>query len=436
MDSRRQDADGALGRITGESLFERARRVTPGGVNSPVRAFSSVGGTPYFVDHAAGSRVWDTDGREYIDYVQSYGAVILGHGDPAVTEAVVRAASAGTSYGAPTEREVLLAEMICDAVRGCDMVRLTSSGTEAAMSAIRLARAYTGRSGVIKFAGCYHGHSDALLAAGGSGVATLGLSSSAGVTTGAVGDTLVVPYNQLPSLSEDVACVIVEPVAANMGLVLPQPGFIEGLREACDEAGALLIADEVITGFRMCRGSYTELIGVQPDLWCFGKVIGGGLPIGAFGGRRQIMEMIAPSGDVYQAGTLSGNPVATAAGLAALSRLDQESYAKLSRTTRALADGLRAAARDAGIAVQVPACSSLLGIAFSHQPICDFDGARRAGEGNLYARFFHAMLHRGIALAPSPFEVAFPSLAHSHDDIEMTVTAARDVFTELADSPP
>lgn len=418
---------------TSASLFERARRVAPGGVNSPVRSFSSVGGTPYFVDRAEGSRVWDTEGREYIDYVQSYGAVILGHAHPAVTEAVTKAAGAGTSYGAPTEGEVLLAEMICDRVSGCEMLRLTSSGTEAAMSAIRLARAFTGRSRVVKFAGCYHGHSDALLAAGGSGVATLGLADSAGITRGAVEDTLVAPYNQLPSLTTDVACVIVEPVAANMGLVPPEPGFLEGVRAACDKVGALLVADEVITGFRLRRGSYSEAVGVRPDLWCFGKIIGGGLPIGAFGGRREIMKMVSPSGDVYQAGTLSGNPVATAAGATVLSHLDQESYSMLASTARTLADGLRSAARDAGTTVQVPVASSLLGIAFSSQPVADFDGARRAAETSMYARFFHAMLRRGIALAPSPFEVAFPSLAHSGDDIQTTVSAARDAFAELAE---
>ena len=307
---------------TNESLFERAQRVIPGGVNSPVRAFRSVGGTPYFVARAEGAYVWDVEGRRYTDYVQSYGASILGHADPGIVAAIRAAAADGTSYGAPTEREVLLAEAIRDRVPGVEMVRLVSSGTEAAMSAVRLARGVTGREKIVKFAGCYHGHSDALLAEAGSGIASQGISGSAGVTSGAVADTVVAPFNVVPELDGDVAVVCVEPVAGNMGLVPPAPGFLEGLRAACDRVGALLLFDEVITGFRLGVGGATARFGVTPDLWCFGKVIGGGLPVGAFASSSTIMESLAPVGDVYQAGTLSGNPLATAAGLAALAQLD------------------------------------------------------------------------------------------------------------------
>src|SRR5437868_6020074 len=312
-----------------EALFKRACDVIPGGVNSPVRAFGSVGGTPYFVARAEGCCVWDADGRRYVDYVQSWGASILGHADPRIVDAVRRAARDGTSYGAPTEREVLLAEAIRDRVPSCEKVRLVSSGTEATMSAVRLARGATGRDRVVKFAGCYHGHADALLAAAGSGVATLGLPGSAGVPASAVADTVVVPYNVVPEVGDDVACVIVEPVAANMGLVPPVAGFLEGLRAACDRAGALLVFDEVITGFRLGPGGAQERYGVTPDLSCFGQVIGGGLPLAAFGGRAEVMDLLAPDGPVYQAGTLSGNPLATAAGLAVLDALDEGAYRML-----------------------------------------------------------------------------------------------------------
>ena len=316
-------------RRTPTPWFERARRVIPGGVDSPVRSFASVGGTPYTVVSGDGAFVVDAEGNRYLDMVQSYGAVLLGHAHPVVTAAVTAAAARGTTFGAPTPGEVLLAEAICARVPGCEQVRLVSSGTEAAMSAVRLARGATGRDRVIKFDGCYHGHSDGLLAGGGSGVAMLGLPGSAGVSAGAVADTEVVPYNVVPELDERVACVIVEPVAANMNLVPPRPGFLEGLRAACTASGALLIFDEVITGFRLGPAGATGWSGVTPDLWCFGKVIGGGLPVGAFGGRRDLMAELAPGGPVYQAGTLSGNPLATAAGLAVLGEVGPADYEAL-----------------------------------------------------------------------------------------------------------
>jgi glutamate-1-semialdehyde 2,1-aminomutase len=400
--------------------YERARAVTPGGVNSPVRAFRSVGGIPYFVARGNGAHVWDVDGNRYVDYVQSYGASILGHAHPKVVEAVVAAAEEGTSFGAPTEREVLLAEEICARVPGCEQVRLVSSGTEAAMSAVRLARGVTGRERVVVFAGCYHGHSDALLAGGGSGMATLGLPASAGVTRSAVSATLVAPYNTVPSLGEDVACVLVEPVAANMGLVPPAPGFLEGLREACDRAGALLVFDEVITGFRLSYGGAAESTGVQPDLWCFGKVIGGGLPLAAFGGRRDMMEQLAPSGPVYQAGTLSGNPVATAAGLAVLSLLGRDAYRELSTRVGKLAAGL---SEVLGSGVQVPVAGPLLGVFFSTEAVTDYEGSRRSAETGRYAPLMHGLLQRGVAIAPGAYEVLFPSLAHSDEDFDLTVEA-------------
>ncbi|MGH8981833.1 MAG: glutamate-1-semialdehyde 2,1-aminomutase, partial [Acidimicrobiales bacterium] len=333
---------------TNAAWFERACRVIPGGVDSPVRSFASVGGTPFTVVRGEGAWVHDVEGTRYLDFVQSYGAVLLGHAHRVVVEAVREAVALGSSFGMPTPGEALLAEAICTRVPACEQVRFVSSGTEAAMSAVRLARGVTGRARVVKFAGCYHGHADVLLAGGGSGVATLGLPGSAGVPPAAVADTLVVPYNLVPDLGDDVACVVVEPVAANMNLVPPAPGFLEGLRAACDAAGALLVFDEVITGFRLGSGGATARYGVTPDLWCFGKVIGGGLPVGAFGGSRELMAALAPTGPVYQAGTLSGNPLATAAGLAVLARLDCAAYARLDATAGTLADGLGAALAGAG----------------------------------------------------------------------------------------
>lgn len=415
-----------------ESLFTRARSVIPGGVNSPVRAFGSVGGTPYFVSRAVGSHIWDADGNRYIDYVMSYGPLILGHAHPAVVDAVTEAAAGGTSYGAPTEREVLLAEELCERIPGMEMVRLVSSGTEATMTAVRLARGATGRDIVVKFAGCYHGHADFLLAAGGSGVANQGLSGCDGVTASAVADTIVAPFNEVPELDERVAAVIVEPVAANMGLVAPEPDFLPQLRAACSKAGVLLIFDEVITGFRLCRGGAAEWFGVQPDLWCFGKVIGGGLPVGAFGGKREIMEHLAPLGGVYQAGTLSGNPLATAAGLATLAQLDAQAYETLADITTRLAQGIAQALTAEGISAVLPQVGTLLGLFFCDTPPKSFEEADKAARNGIYPRFFHAMLKQGIALAPGPYEILFPSLAHTPEDITRTTKATRQAAKAAA----
>ncbi|MDQ1415907.1 MAG: glutamate-semialdehyde -aminomutase [Acidimicrobiaceae bacterium] len=415
---------GLAGPSTNAGWFERAGGVIPGGVNSPVRAFRSVGGVPYFVERGEGAHVWDVEGRRYLDYVQSYGASILGHAHPGVIAAITEAAGRGTTYGAPTAGEVRLAEAICERVDGCQMVRLVSSGTEATMSAVRVARGATGRDRIIVFEGCYHGHSDGLLAGGGSGVATLGLPASAGVPKAAVAETLVVPYNVVPEIGDDVAAVIVEPVAANMGLVPPVAGFLEGLRAACDRAGALLIFDEVITGFRVGPGGASGMLGVRPDLWCFGKVIGGGLPVGAFGGRRDVMSLLAPIGPVYQAGTLSGNPLATAAGLAVLERLDDGAYKELAERAGRLARGFAEALTAAGLDVQVPVFGPLLGVFFAADPVRDFAGAKASADTGRYPGLMHGLLDRGVAVAPGAYEVLFPSLSHTEADIDRTVEAA------------
>jgi glutamate-1-semialdehyde 2,1-aminomutase len=417
--------------VTNDELFARACEVIPGGVNSPVRAFQAVGGTPYFVARAEGPHVWDAEGRRYVDLVQSYGAIIAGHAHPAVVEAVQRAAVDGTSYGAPTEREVVLAEAICERVASVEMVRLVSSGTEATMSAIRVARGFTGRPTVVKFAGNYHGHGDLLLAESGSGIAALGLPGSAGVTEATVQDTRVVPYNVVPALDESTACVIVEPIAANMGLVPPAPGFLEGLRAECDRVGALLIFDEVITGFRVARGGAQELLGVRADLTTMGKVIGGGLNVGAYGGRRDVMGTVAPLGPVYQAGTLSGNPLATAAGLAVLDLLDEAAYARLRATAQALAGHLARAFAAAGLAAQVPVASTLVGVYLGERAPVDYDQARAVDEKR-YAALFHALLDRGVALAPGAYEVMFPGLAHTDDVLAEVGAAAAEAAREAA----
>ena len=407
-----------------EGLFDRARRVIPGGVNSPVRSFRSVGGTPYFVTTAEGPYVWDADGRRYIDYVQSYGPSILGHAHPGVVDAVNRAAADGTSYGAPTEAEIRLAETVVERVEGLEALRFVNSGTEATMTALRLARGATGRDRVVIFAGCYHGHADALLAAGGSGVADQGISGCDGVTAGAVADTVVAPYNVVPELDDTVAAVVVEPVAANMGLVAPADGFLDGLRRACDTAGALLVFDEVISGFRLAKGGASEWFKVQPDLWCFGKVIGGGLPVGAFGGRWEIMEHLAPLGGVYQAGTLSGNPLAMAAGQATLDLLDGQAYQHLEATAARLAKGLTDALTGAGLDAVLPRVGSLLGLFLGdREPTC-FDEVKVIAENGLYPKVFHALLERGVALAPGPYEVLFPSLAHTDEVVDSTIETA------------
>ena len=423
---------------TNQEWFTRAQDVIPGGVDSPVRSFRSVGGVPYTVVSGSGSHVTDVEGREYLDFVQSYGASILGHAHPDVVAAIADQATRGTTFGAPTPGEVLLAEAMVSRVKGMDLVRLVSSGTEAVMSAVRVARGATGRSRIVKFNGCYHGHSDALLVAGGSGVAQMGLPDSAGVTAGAVSDTIVAPYNVVPTLDESVAAVLVEPVAANMNLVAPVPGFLEGLRAECDRVGALLIFDEVITGFRLARGGAEEYFGVTPDMWCFGKVIGGGLPVGAFGGTRAVMSSLAPLGPVYQAGTLSGNPLATAAGQKVLQHLTPESYASLTGTVSRFASALEEAVTTSGLHCRVPSVGSLMGLYLSREPFdapTNFDEARVLCDNGLYRTFFHEMLRHGVALAPGAYEIMFVSHAHSVDDLDITLAAAaRAAMTTAASS--
>ena len=415
-----------------EELFERARRVIPGGVNSPVRAFGAVGGTPRFAVRGEGAYLVDADGRRYVDLVQSWGALLFGHARPEIVDAARAAAARGTTFGAPTELEVELAERIVAAMPSVEMVRLVSSGTEAAMSAIRLARGCTGRDLVLKFEGCYHGHSDALLAKGaGSGVATLGIPGSPGVTEGAARDTLTVPFNDpdavdrvFAELGDRIAAAIVEPVAANMGVVPPEPGFLEGLRDRCSEAGALLVFDEVITGFRIAFGGAQGVYGVTPDLTILGKVMGGGFPCAAFGGRRDVMEQLAPVGPVYQAGTLSGNPVAAAAGIAALDLARElDPYPALAETATALADGLTERFADHGIAATANRAGSLFGVFFSSEPVRDFAGAK-AADHERYARLFHHMLDHGVWLPPSGYELWTLGTEHGPNEVEQVLDAA------------
>ncbi|MEA3509688.1 MAG: glutamate-1-semialdehyde 2,1-aminomutase [candidate division NC10 bacterium] len=416
-------------------LFEEAQRYLPGGVNSPVRAFRAVGGRPFFVEKGDGSRVYDVDGNVYIDYVCSWGPLILGHAHPQVVEALQKTAERGTSYGAPTELEVTLARMVTEALPSVEMVRFVSSGTEAVMSALRVARAYTQRDKVVKFAGCYHGHVDSLLVKAGSGALTLGVPNSAGVPEAVARDTITVSYNNLDqvrevmgSLGKEVACIIVEPVAGNMGVVAPSPGFLEGLRELTQKHGALLVFDEVITGFRLSYGGAQGLYGIRPDLTCLGKVIGGGLPVGAYGGRRAIMENVAPLGPAYQAGTLSGNPLAMTAGIQTLTLLRSgRIYEELEEQGRSLAEGTEEAYRAANLLCCLNRVGSMWTLFFTHGPVKDDRDIERANVER-YARYFRAMLDRGISLPPSQFEAAFLSAAHSTQDVAETIEASQEAL--------
>ena len=414
-------------------LFERAQRRIPGGVNSPVRAFRAVGGTPVFFERASGPHLWDADGTRYIDYVGSWGPMLAGHGHPAVVEAVQEAASRALSFGAPTEAEIELAELLCRCVPSMELVRLTSSGTEATMTALRLARGYTGRSLIVKFEGCYHGHADSLLVKAGSGALTFGNPSSAGVPVEVAAATVVLDYNDSGQVrrlfserGDAIAAVIVEPVAGNMNLVLPVPGFLETLREECTRHGAVLVFDEVMTGFRVAAGGAQARLRIRPDLTTLGKVIGGGLPLAAVGGRREIMEKLAPLGSVYQAGTLSGNPVAVAAGLATLKAVASV-QAKVEATTRALVDGLTAEAIKAGVTFSAQSIGSMFGLYFRAQPPATFAEVMQC-DREAFNRFFHAMLERGVYLAPSAYEAGFVSAAHGAAEIEATLAAAREAF--------
>jgi glutamate-1-semialdehyde 2,1-aminomutase len=420
--------------VSNQEAFAKALSVLAGGVDSPVRSFASVGGTPYTVRRGRGAHVYDVEGTEYLDFVQSYGASLLGHADPLVVTAICRAAVDGTTFGAPTPGETELAEAMVARVSGLHQIRFVSSGTEAAMSAVRLARGATGRTVLYKFEGCYHGHSDALLVAGGSGVAQLSLPDSAGVTPGAVADTRVVPYNEVPTLAEDVAAVMVEPVAANMNLVAPAEGFLTGLREECDRVGAMLIFDEVITGFRLGTDGAAGHYGVTPDLWCFGKVIGGGLPVGAFGGRAEVMAHLAPTGPVYQAGTLSGNPLAMAAGLAVLQAVTERRYATLTERVTRFAGLVEKAVGAAGLVATAPVVGPLMGLFLSRDEVAaprNFVEARVLATNGLYAPFFHAALARGIALAPGAYEILFTSLAHTDADLEEAAGRLGEAAAEI-----
>ncbi|MEA1958408.1 MAG: glutamate-1-semialdehyde 2,1-aminomutase [Chloroflexota bacterium] len=423
-----------MNRSKSKKLFEEAQRFLPGGVDSPVRAFKSVGGEPVFIERGLGSKIYDVDGNEYIDYVCSWGPLILGHAHPQVVAALKRAAERGTSFGAPCELETTLAAMICEAMPSVEKVRFVSSGTEAAMSAIRLARAFTGRDKIVKFAGCYHGHSDGLLVKAGSGVATLGLPDSPGVPQGYAGNTLIASYNDLSEVEQffvrhnDIAAVIVEPVAANMGVVSPRSGFLEGLRDLTASHGALLIFDEVITGFRVAYGSAQEVYGVKPDITCLGKIIGGGLPVGAYGGREEIMNMIAPSGPVYQAGTLSGNPLAMTAGIETLKVLRSVGvYEGIDRKAGRLERGIIEVSQKLASPVSTARAGSLMTLFFAAEPPSSYESAGRADTA-AFAGFHRALLDRGVYWPPSQFEAAFVSLAHGDEDIDTTVSAIAEAL--------
>ena len=419
-------------------LYAQAQRVIPGGVNSPVRAFGSVGGTPPFIEHARGSRLWDVDGRSYIDYVMSWGPLIHGHAPAGLIKALRKAAERGTSFGAPTAVEVELARLVCRLVPSIDRVRFVNSGTEATMSAIRVARASTGHDTIIKFAGCYHGHGDSFLVQAGSGATTLGIPTSPGVSRSHAANTAIASYNDLESVKKvarkhrhKIAAIIVEPIAGNMGIVPPAPGFLKGLRALCDRHGIVLIFDEVISGFRSSKGGAQALVGIKPDLTCLGKIIGGGLPVGAYGGRTDLMEMVAPVGPVYQAGTLSGNPLAMTAGVWALSNLSAPLYRKLQKLSTRLVSGFQHAAKSNGIAVTINASGSVLTPFFSSQPVTNYASAT-AVDTEMYAAFFNGMLQQGIYPPPSQFEGWFLSAAHSERDIDKTIRAAQKVFATLS----
>ena len=422
-----------------DHLFENACAVIPGGVNSPVRAFKSVGGTPVFIDHAKGPFLFGANGQRYIDYVGSWGPMILGHADPDVVEAVQSAAAEGLSYGAPTELETQLAHLVCQAVPSMDQVRMVNSGTEATMSAIRLARGYTGRDTLIKFEGCYHGHADSLLVKAGSGALTLGIPTSPGVPKDAAQHTLTLEFNNSEEVRQvfaesgnDIAAVIVEPVTGNMNCIAPAPGFLETLREVCDQSGAVLIFDEVMTGFRVGPGGAQELYGIRPDLTTLGKVLGGGLPVGAFGGRAEIMAHLAPLGPVYQAGTLSGNPLAMSAGIATLKKVGAPGFFDaLTETTRSLVTGMAQAAADAGVPLATESVGGMFGLFFTENDRVSSFAQVMACDSERFSTFFHGMLKRGIYLAPSAFEAGFVSVTHSQAEISETLTAAAEVFAEL-----
>jgi glutamate-1-semialdehyde 2,1-aminomutase len=428
-----------MDRAGSDRLFERARRVIPGGVNSPVRAFRGVGGNPVFFREGRGAWLVDVDSHRYVDHVGSWGPLILGHAAPEIVEAVTAAAQSGTSFGAPHPGEVELAELICQRMPAVEEVRLTNSGTEATLPALRVARAYTGRELLVKFEGCYHGSGDPFLVKAGSGVETLGLPDSPGVPPAVAGQTLTLPFNDLAAAralfqerGPSIAAVIVEPVVGNMGVLVPRAGFLDGLAALCQAHGALFILDEVMTGFRLAPGGAQELFGLRPDLTCLGKIIGGGLPVGAYGGRRAIMETVAPAGPVYQAGTLSGNPLAVAGGLACLKALGRPgTYEKLESTARTLTDGLLAEARAAGVPVTLNRVGSMWTLFFTAEPVFDYASAKRA-DTKRFARFFHAMLDRGVYLPPSQFEAAFVSLAMGERELEHTLAAARHAFRGLA----
>lgn len=437
----------AMNTTRSEALFAQAQQSIPGGVNSPVRSFRSVGGTPRFIQRGQGARMWDADGNSYLDYVLSWGPLILGHAHPVVVAALQDAVTRGTSYGAPTAIETELAELIIATVPSVEMVRFVNSGTEATMSALRLARAYTGRSKILKFTGCYHGHADLLLVQAGSGVTTLGLPDSPGVPAATVTDTLTAPYNDLAAVARcfeqypgEIAGVIVEPIGSNMGFVLPQPGFLEGLQLLCRSHGAVYIFDEVMTGFRAAPGGAQARWGIDPDLTCLGKVIGGGLPVGAYAGKREIMQLVAPAGPVYQAGTLSGNPLAMTAGLRTLQvLLEPGVFEAISQQTGALISGIEAAAEAFDVPIQADYVGAMFGVYFLKWPsttvhgplIVDYASARESADTERYGQFFHAMLEHGVYLAPSQFEAGFLSSAHTSADIATTLAAVERVFGQF-----